>query len=124
MKLLADYEIAAIRELKEQSTQVVSWYAHGRGDQCQQDQATVRGPYHRWLVVMNGSDHGSLGDVEDDARYAAAAMNIVPYLLADNDELKHRIDQAENALIDTPCWCKGKYECRRCKALKQIRGEE
>lgn len=75
-KLTADELLA----LYKKSTDVVSWYAHP---------AEVRGPFCRWLTVSEVSPEyeKNVGTRADDAAYAAAAMNNVPYLLEQNAAL-------------------------------------
>lgn len=66
--------IKELRELKQNSTQVVKWYPH---------HDSVRGPFCRWFKVTEVSekDKKHVAYAGDDAKYAAAAMNELPALL-------------------------------------------
>jgi hypothetical protein len=73
-KQLAE-EIQEFKELCKNTTQVVAWYPHP---------AEVRGPFCRWLTVSEVAPEyeKNVGTRHDDAKYAAAAMNIAPKLVA------------------------------------------
>lgn len=66
------------------ATQVVNWYPHGPYDGYHPGAASVRGPFWRWLIVNEGrgwdqSKPKPVANVEDDAKFAAMAMNnLVP----------------------------------------------
>ncbi len=86
-------ELDALEALALKSTPVNSWYAHGPGDQCKNTEATVRGPYHRWFTISGATDQYKehVGDLYDDARFAAAAMNNMLPLIARIRELEKQI---------------------------------
>lgn len=85
-------DLDLLKELARKSTRVVKWYAHGPGDQCPANQATVRGPCGRWFFITGGQGYEDrLADLHDEAKYADAAMNMLPFLIA-------RIEQLEKQL--------------------------
>lgn len=87
-------DIPLLKELFQKSSYVCNWYAHGPGDQVDIDTATVRGPYKRWFYVTGGKGYEKyLGSVNDDAKYAAAAMNMMPHLIARIEELEKMLDK-------------------------------
>lgn len=99
-------EIKALRELAEKATRVNAWYPHGGSDRCGDHEATVRGPFNRWLIVTDTSDPGyrkHVADAYDDARFAAAAMNsLVPlldYIHALEQDLQEQVDAATTAIM-------------------------
>lgn len=78
--------IKLLKEIISKSTKVNSWYAHRSCEDCGPNEATVRGPFGRWLIVVGGQDPHT-ASVEDDAKYCAAAMNWLPALITENDSL-------------------------------------
>lgn len=54
---------------------------------------TVRGPWHRWFTCQFGTDDKGehLSSVEDDTRFAAAAMNNLVHLLDELDAKEAKI---------------------------------
>lgn len=97
-------ERKALRAIAEKSTPVVAWYPHGPGDGYHPGQGSVRGPFGRWFLV-SGGDNGMqdpvkypvpVAPLEDDAKFAAAAMNnLVPLL----DELDLRDKMIEELVL-------------------------
>lgn len=89
--MLTNDELNMLRELKAKSTQVNGWYHYSVGDGYHPGFASVRGPYHRWFLVQAGDDqgHGGLASQDDDAKFAAAAMNNLPQLVDDVVTLKN-----------------------------------
>jgi hypothetical protein len=84
-----------LRDLASKSSCVVSWYPYSLGDGYHPGQASVRGPSGRWFLVTggeSGSMTGGLGEgvaeLNDDARFAAAAMNNLVPLLDEIDRLE------------------------------------
>lgn len=78
-------ELMMLRALAAKSTAAVAWYPHGQVEQCSSFKfgASVRGPFHRWLYVeeVDPRYKGNVAEAEDDAKFAAAAMNnLVPLL--------------------------------------------
>lgn len=107
MNIMTDEEVQKIKEAKDKSTLVVSWYAHSQFDGYHPGQATVRGPFGRWFRV-SGGDNGigdpvncptPVADMFDDAKYAALALNSVPRFIQEREELKRRLKIAEDALV-------------------------
>lgn len=88
--------------LKERSTRVVSWYAHSQHDGYRPGFATVRGPFFRWFLVEKGDDQGNncLADQEDDAKYAAFAMNALPLLVEICGRQREALERAKG-MCDT-----------------------
>ncbi len=87
------YNILTIDELKalfNNSTNVESWHAHWPGE--------VRGPWCRWLQVTEVAPEYEkhVAHKMDDARYATAAMNNLPHLIARIEELEKKVEQYEN----------------------------
>lgn len=92
-------DIPNLLKLIAGATKVVSWYAHGQGDQV--PEATVRGPFCRWLKVT-GPSPGHEKDVADayaDAQYAAEAMNALPELIRQRNVA---VEQLKALLKDAP----------------------
>lgn len=77
-------DIQLLKELADNATQVVGWYANGY---------TVRGPFCRWFEVtkVDPQYERHVGTMEDDVKYCAAAMNYLPKLI-------ERIEQLEAIL--------------------------
>jgi len=105
------------------ATQVVNWYSHGPYDGYHPGEASVRGPFFRWLIVKEGdgwdkSKPKPVADVEDDAKFAAMAMNnLVP--------LVESLREAVETIEAIQCWCEkakraGYKECTRCESLAAI----
>lgn len=91
---------ARLRLLAAKSTEVVSWYPYPLGDSYHPGQASVRGPFGRWFLV-GGGDNGMgdpikypvpVADLDDDARFAAAAMNNLVPLLDEIDRLEKEVE--------------------------------
>ena len=74
-------EIQEFKELCKNATQVVAWYAHP---------GQVRGPFSRWFEITEVAPEYEkfVGSRYDDARFAAAAMNLAPKLAARVEELE------------------------------------
>ena len=91
-----DKDYVNLEEAIKRSTQVVAWYPHHEGDQCKMGEATVRGPWNRWFVVSGGNGESArkagVASTQDDARFAAAAMNNVAKLLEENKKFKREIE--------------------------------
>lgn len=95
-----------LRELAERSTRVVAWYPHSKHDGYHPGKASVRGPFGRWLLVEGGSnglnDEGNhptpVADLDDDANFAAAAMNNFVPLLDEVQRLESALEVAVGAL--------------------------
>lgn len=82
-------DLQMLKELASCATQVVGWYPHGPGDQAGTNEATVRGPFRRWLFVTGGEGYEQyVASHHDDAKYAAAAMNYLPKLVERIEELE------------------------------------
>lgn len=129
-----------LRTIACASTKAVAWYAHSQYDGSHPEQASVRGPFGRWFLVLGG-DNG-MGDpvkhptpvagLFDDAKFAAAAMNSLSSLLdhidaqaAEIAELREELDDANLfAKTNTACWNKLEAE-RDAQALvsAQLREE-
>lgn len=78
-------ELRRLRELTDKSTRVVGWYAHSYSGE-------VRGPYHRWFKCTGNEDKKyPTAEIEDDVKYAAAAMTSLPALLDHIDKLNNKI---------------------------------
>lgn len=77
-------DLKMLKDLEKNSTQVVGWYANGH---------TVRGPFHRWFEVTKVAPEyeKNVGSMEDDVRYAAAAMNYLPKLIERIEELEAQL---------------------------------
>lgn len=67
--------------LWEKSTKVVAWYPHP---------GNVRGPFGRWFNItpVDPQYEKHVASASDDAEYAAAAMNAVPYLIQEIESLR------------------------------------
>lgn len=90
-------ELKMLRELASKATKVVAWYPHGPGDQCAMNEATVRGPFHRWMVVRGGDHYPTfVSHPEDDANFCAAAMNNLVPLLDHIAALEARLSEKQN----------------------------
>ena len=87
-----------IKNLKEalaKSTNVVSWYAHSYTNE-------VRGPWNRWFTCSKNEQEvldGHVADAGYDCEYAAAAMNGVPELIKEYEELKQQADRLADVLF-------------------------
>jgi hypothetical protein len=81
-----------LRELITKSTPVVGWWEHT---------STIRGPWHRWFTCELGTDEKGehLAPVEDDVRFAAAAMNNLVHLLDELDEQDKKIYDLKMELL-------------------------
>jgi hypothetical protein len=93
--------IEELKELKSKSTVVNGWYPHGaEGDE--NSEATVRGPFCRWLKVsqVQPEYRKHVADMADDAKYAAAAMNSAPKLVAALEEFLKLEDSEDNDFFD------------------------
>ena len=88
-------QLKELRELAELSTKVVSWYPHGPEAT---DEATVRGPFCRWLKVSNVSSEyrKHVADPKDEAKFVAAAMNNLVPLLDHVDRLTKRLEHLQS----------------------------
>ena len=86
--MLSIKELEQLKLLKQASTNVVEWYPQG---------ATVRGPFGRWLNVSDVSPEYNkhVAFSADDARYAAAAMNMLPKLIECIEDLRKQRDELE-----------------------------
>lgn len=89
--------LSKILELCSRATQVVSWYPHGPYDGYHPGEASVRGPFCRWLIVKEGggwdeSKPKPVANVEDDAEFAAAAMNNIVAIIEDNRRLVRALE--------------------------------
>lgn len=94
---MTNEQLKELRDLASKSTRVVAWYPHGRGNQCGLNEATVRGPCFRWFRVVGGEDYATrVADVEDDAKFAAAAMNNLVPLLDEIDALRALLKDKEH----------------------------
>ncbi len=98
-------ELNMLRILAEKSTRVQGWYPYSTGDGYHPTEASVRGPFGRWFRVSGGESGagGKLGegvaDLNDDAKFAAAAMNNLVALLDENDMLTRERDTARDAVV-------------------------
>jgi hypothetical protein len=89
---MTNTELDTLEELHSKSTRVVAWYPHP---------GQVRGPFGRWFEITKGSNGMGdeikyptpVADTADDARYAAAAMNSVPKLIAEIRKLKGELNK-------------------------------
>jgi hypothetical protein len=88
-----------LRNLAKNSTEVVAWYPHSKGDGYHPGRSCVRGPFGRWMLI-EGGDNGMgdpvryptpVADLDDDAKFAAAAMNNMVPLLDEIDRLEAEI---------------------------------
>lgn len=78
--------VRAIEERLAKATQAVDWYPHGAGSAMHFGSnldATVRGPFHRWLIVKEVSEQyrHNVAPVEADAMMFAHAPSDLRYLL-------------------------------------------
>ncbi len=92
-------ELAMLRDLAANSTIVVGWYTHSDGGY--NGEATVRGPFCRWLVQEVAPEykkHVAYG--YDDAKFVSAAMNYLVPLLDEIDRLKAQLNIASLASED------------------------
>lgn len=87
-----------LRALAAASTGVVAWHPHAGGDSYGPE-ATVRGPFFRWLKVLPVQEQYKHNVAEDvnDAKFAAAAMNNLVPLLDEIDALQARVKELEDA---------------------------
>lgn len=69
------YSLDQLKELIVKSTKVVNWYPY-----FDKENPTIRGPHTRWFTVSGGNT-AYTADPNDDANYAAAAMNALPSLI-------------------------------------------
>jgi hypothetical protein len=109
-------DINKLKELMKNSTNVVNWYPY-----METNGATVRGPWSRWFRVDDvdyGKEHVS--SALDDAKYAAAAMNSMPALLALLDDLGEFVKAYENQKgLDNDA-----HEIEMFKAYTKVRKHE
>jgi len=87
------FSIDEIKEAIVKSTKVVNWYPY-HYEQKEGFGATVRGPNSRWLYVSEGyqtRESSSLASPNDDADYAAMAMNSLPFLVEKIEELESQL---------------------------------
>lgn len=87
-----------LRELKAKSTDVNQWRAHSGTDSKFPGMASVRGPFHRWLLV-SGGDEKYTASLVNDANYAAAAMNDVPELLDTIDGYEKTLEDYDDVAL-------------------------
>jgi len=88
-----------LKKLKENSTPTVKWYPHSAGDTLPPNKASVRGPFGRWLIVQGGEGYEEqVATLNDDAKFAASAMNAVPELIDYVDELEKERDETSERL--------------------------
>ena len=88
-----DLDIEELKVLITKSTSVVNWYPHAY-DSTEGIGATVRGPFGRWLQVTEVSNKDyPAAKPEDDAKYAAAAMNYLPHLVEEVERLREELAQ-------------------------------
>lgn len=82
------HSIAELKEIAHNSSDVVAWYLH-KYDTSKGGDATIRGPWNRWLTIFEGIDpksHGNkdncgVSDVQVDAEFVCVAMNnFIPLL--------------------------------------------
>ena len=86
-------DLEKLKELEKKSTRVVQWYVYPEGDGYHPGQASVRGPFGRWLLV-NGADDAPAEEVAtktDDAKFAAAAMNNFLPLIEEVERLRKEV---------------------------------
>ena len=78
-------DLQMLKDLEKKSTQVVGWYANYGGQ--------VRGPFNRWFNVTEVAPEYQkhCGSAEDDAKFAAAAMNYLPVLIKRIEELEAQL---------------------------------
>lgn len=76
-------DLPKLMELYENSTKA-TWYGHP----CE-----CRGPFNRWLTVSEVPEayKKHVASQSDDAHYAAAAMNAVPGLVEEIEELRAQL---------------------------------
>ena len=96
-------EIKKIRELAAKSTKVVQWWPYSQYDGYTSPNASVRGPFCRWLIVT-GATEGQQGyehvaDLYDDAQFAAAAMNNIVPALDRIARLESALKKAKGAIV-------------------------
>ena len=92
-----EVDLDLIKSLILKSTSVVNWYPHGY-ESTKNMGATVRGPYGRWLYVTEkqGDDPEHIASAEDDAKYAAAAMNYLPHLVEEVETLREELQKMKD----------------------------
>lgn len=80
-------ELERLRQLADKGSRMVHWYTHV-------NDGTIRGGYCRWFTCSEGSEKlpASIASVEDDTRFAAAAMNSFIPLLEKVDALKKEVE--------------------------------
>lgn len=93
-KTLTEEYLTELKELCKKATQVVGWYPHGYD-------GTVRGPFCRWFHCDEVSpEHRKyVGEVADDVRFAAAAMNSLPALLELLDQKEAKIKELKADMV-------------------------
>lgn len=82
-----------LRAIAAKASKVVGWYPYPKGDGYHPGKASVRGPYGRWFLVEGGVDangelYEGMADLNDDAKFAAAALNNFAPLLDEIDRLR------------------------------------
>lgn len=84
-----------LKELMENSTDVVNWYAYSEFSG-----ATVRGPWGRWFRVDDivGPTKVHVASALDDAKYAAAAMNNLPKLIDELEQFRKTFDELQDMI--------------------------
>lgn len=84
----------------QKATQVVGWYAH-RGGDSHGPEATVRGPFMRWLKCTEVRPEYAhrVADPYDDVEYAAAAMNGAPAIAAEFTALEAELADKEDQIV-------------------------
>ena len=107
-----------LRNLAKNSTEVVAWYPHSKGDGYHPGRSCVRGPFGRWMLI-EGGDNGMgdpvkyptpVADLDDDAKFAAAAMNNMVPLLDEVERLETELN-----------WLKSSVEEERSRAIEEER---
>lgn len=83
------HTLEELKELEKKSTQVVGWHDNYASA------GEIRGPFNRWLTVSNVAPmyEQHVGSREDDAKYAAACMNMVPHLIQNIEELQKEVER-------------------------------
>ena len=102
-------QLQTLLKLADAASPVVAWYAHGN------ENGTVRGPFHRWFTCSEVEDRYKqhVASVDDDCRYAAAAMNAVPTLV--------KVLQVAIDFMDYRCLgVRLEDECDHCETKKVI----
>jgi hypothetical protein len=73
-ELIVQLKILHNKSTHNKNTDISAWYAHS---------TEVRGPFHRWLTVLEVPHcyKDNVASVSDDAAYATASMNAIPKLI-------------------------------------------